>query len=75
MRLKYEQKAISCKKYNKNIFRKLFAGDVINIPVSHNIYVSVLEKNPQILSANIIFFEFNMFLSLVLLILHVFHTL
>lgn len=32
------------------------------------IYMFLVEKNPQIFGANILFFEFNMFLSLVLLI-------
>ena len=32
------------------------------------VYMLLVEKNPQFFGANIIFFEFNMFLSLVLLI-------
>lgn len=32
------------------------------------IYMLLVEKNPQFFGANILFFEFNMFLSLVLLI-------
>lgn len=32
------------------------------------VYMFLVEKNPQFFGANILFFEFNMFLSLVLLI-------
>lgn len=32
------------------------------------IYMMLAEKNPQLFGANILFFEFNMFLSLVLLV-------
>lgn len=32
------------------------------------VYMLIIEKNPQFFGANILFFEFNLFLSLVLLI-------